>query len=202
MSLRRRSQLQPLRRSVLIVCEGYLETSYFTALQSHGNVNRNYILRIYCARGGKHATVVKETIKYEKSGHYRKNDIWCIFDTESGPESDQLEQSLQTCKQREFNVGLSNPCFNIWALAHLQRVNGHTTPQESLRDLESAVGGRLQVRDTDWVLDRIIGKDFSKVINAMQNIQPFSENKLEQIIVNNPSTNVGSLVRLLINTNV
>ena len=60
MSLRRRRKSIPQRVPILVVCEGHLEASYFSALRSHPKVRENWAVVVECSRGGKAPGVYKE----------------------------------------------------------------------------------------------------------------------------------------------
>ena len=198
MSLRPRQQPQLIRQTIMVVCEGYLETTYFSAFQRHRNVRNRYALKPYCARGGRHQNVVKEA--EERARNCGKGTaIWCIFDVESDPGCPQLQQSLTRCAAKGFRVGLSNPCFNVWAIAHRRNIGtGTLTSGDSLHTLEHLTGGRLEVHNTDWVLEQILGgRDFPNIKSALENIAHFAANQTGQILSKNPSTSVGELVQSL-----
>jgi hypothetical protein len=184
---------------VLIVCEGYLDTTYFNALQRHPNVRTRYKPETHCAGGGGHAKVVEEAEKRAKNCT-KGTPIWCIFDVEHNPQCPSLKKSLERCAQKKFYVGLSNPCFNVWAIAHRQNIQtGFLTVAGSLRDLKSLCGDKLDVHNSDWVLEQILGGDaFPNINSALANIAHFTSNQTSQILTKNPSTSVGELVQVLI----
>ncbi len=199
MSLRRPQHPKPSREPVLIVCEGHLETSYFNLLQRHPNVKNRFALNIYCARGGGHRNVVNEA-KNRARTLGNGASIWCIFDIENDPQCPQLQQSLQTCQGNGFKVGLSNPCFDAWIVAHRQQVaTGSRTPGDYKKLLGSVAGGELDVRDTRWVLEHIMGGEaFPNIQLTVKNIPGFGAHQTDQIRASNPSTSVGELVQMLI----
>ncbi len=194
MSLRRRSRPQVERTPLLIVCEGELETSYFNALRRHKIARARYALDIRCANGGRHPKVLEIATRYSKN-----RETWCIFDAESDGEHAAVESAINKCSTRHFHFGLSNPCFNVWALAHLPGAQvGRTTPDKSRRELELALGGNLRPRDIDWVLERILGGEhftnLERAINT-KSINTFSN--CLAVLTNNPSTSVAGIVTKL-----
>ena len=198
MSLQRRPHPKPSREPVLIICEGYLETSYFNVLQRHPNVKNRFALNIHCARGGGHRNVVNAA-KSRARTLGQGASIWCIFDIENDPQCPQLQQSLQTCQGNGFKVGLSNPCFDAWVVAHLQQAAiSSGTPGDFKKLLRSVAGGTLDVRDTRWVLEHIMGGEaFPNIQLTVNNISWFGAHQTDQIRSSNPSTSVGELVQLL-----
>jgi len=194
-SLRPPEKRQPTRQPVLIVCEGVLETSYFSAIQRHPEVKARFALTVQCAKGGGHRNTVDEAEK--RAPHHNGSEVWCIFDVEYNPDCLQLLESLQRCQKNKFKVGLSNPCFNVWAIAHLNNVMaGAQAPDSSLRKLKSLVGGELDVHNRDWVLNKIMGgNDFSHLDSAFGNITCCKIP--DEVVRKNPSTSVGELVQFL-----
>ena len=200
MSLRRRQTKHPIRTRVLVVCEGKLEASYFNAMNRHENVRSHFQLDVRCAYGGRHAKVLETAVNLFDSGRVAHHAVtWCIFDTETGQEASQLKRTLDKCKQHGFQVGLSNPCFNIWALAHVKELDaGPTTAEKSLREMKDAFGGKLNVTDMDWVCNRIMGgENFSRVEAAMDRVKCIPPDENSRVIQSNPSTSVAALVRSL-----
>jgi hypothetical protein len=194
-SLRRRNNPQPTRTPLLVVCEGDLDASYFTALKRHPNVRNKFALFVRCAFGGGHTKVVEKALKLRK----KDIDTWCIFDVENNPECPKLNASVSRCRENSIFVGISNPSFDAWALAHLQKVTGRATPDELKRALKAALEGKLDVRNTHWVLENIMGGDeFPFLQSACGNIACFTSCQTDAILAKNPSTSVSELVQMLI----
>ncbi len=81
-------------------------------------------------------------------------------------------------------------------MAHLQQVRRHTTPASSLAGLRSLLGGRLDVANSNWVLERIMGgSGFCNIVSAMGNTATFQDQ--HRVLQTNPSTNVQVLLNLL-----
>ena len=57
----------------------------------------------------------------------RFDEIWCVFDCDEHP---HLEQALQEARDSGIRTALSNPCFELWLVLHVEEqaafVNRHT----------------------------------------------------------------------------
>ncbi len=52
------------------------------------------------------------------------DEIWLIFDRDIQSVSEmQLRSIKKECNKREYNIGLSNPCFEFWLLCHFRNIN-------------------------------------------------------------------------------
>ncbi len=200
MSLRPRSPNRQPRRPVLIVCEGEIETNYFRALKKYAR--NNLAIDVRSSRGGGHKGVWNEAVKNTGNNKRRGSfdEVWCVFDVESDesdPDCNSLAETINKCAGRDFGIALSNPCFNIWLLAHLDQVpRQRVKSDESRRSLEAACGGVVQPRNIDWIRKRFFDEDLRKVEAAARS--PCCLPDLNNIIEKNPSTRVHILVNWLV----
>ncbi len=51
------------------------------------------------------------------------NEVWCVFDVETTDNMVQVENALKDAEALKFKVAISNPCFEVWLIAHFL----HTT---------------------------------------------------------------------------
>lgn len=114
-------------KTLYIVCEGQrTEPNYFLGLKTRDDVRRRFALTVESARGGDALAVVNHAINLLR----RKRDpqipnlqVWCVLDVEGQNSADILRQALQKAQQAGISVFLSNPCFEIWLVAHFERTN-------------------------------------------------------------------------------
>jgi hypothetical protein len=64
------------------------------------------------------------------------DEIWCVFDVDQHP---NLAQAIHEARQSDVNVALSNPCFELWLVLHLQDQTAHVERHEVQR-LAAALG--------------------------------------------------------------
>ena len=202
MALRRNDQSRSLKRPFLIVCEGYLESIYFNRLKRHPRFRKNIHISIECAKGGKHFTVLAKAKQLMKPGRF--DCIWCVFDAECDADHQAVRQTIQDCLRLGFHVGISNPCFDVWILAHLDAwPKGKLDPDGSRRQLKKIRGCEPKLHNPEW-FDKAIfnGEEFPNLDVATKTARCFSIDKpqdIDQVLANNPSTTVPLLIAALLN---
>jgi len=61
-----------------------------------------------------------ELLEYD----YKIDEIWLIFDRDPGSfHKEQFDKIYETCKEKDFHIGFTNPNFEFWLLLHLPEVN-------------------------------------------------------------------------------
>ncbi len=51
------------------------------------------------------------------------DEVWCILDVETPDHRKTLEEALRTAQEHGIQVCLSNPCFEVWLLAHFEKTH-------------------------------------------------------------------------------
>lgn len=106
-------------RLFVIIAEGEREDSYFT----HFNL-LNSRIRVLTIQREQNASAPKHFVgrlrKAEETGEYAPEDtdeIWFVCDTDRwGTQLNELETD---CKQQSnWNLAISNPCFEVWLHCH------------------------------------------------------------------------------------
>ena len=122
------SRGQPKRRFVLF-CEGKnTEPGYFSAIR---RMYDNTLLEIYPGVGVPH-TVAEKAVAYLKHGGSRrhrrngrsafeaKDQVWAVFDRDQHP---NFDAAIRLCEHNGVQIGLSNPCFELWLVLHSEDYN-------------------------------------------------------------------------------
>lgn len=121
-SLSRRSKpIIDVRQKITIFCEGRRTEPEYIKLFSEDH--RNRLVEI-CVLGGIGVpkTIVQKAIEERRSGKKRSsfemNDqIWVVFDRD---DHKCIDEAFDLSRRHGFNVAYSNPCFELWAILHLQ----------------------------------------------------------------------------------
>lgn len=56
--------------------------------------------------------------------------VWCIFDVESPEPHASLDPALKLARDAGIRCAVSNPCFELWLILHLQDCNRHHTTKK------------------------------------------------------------------------
>jgi hypothetical protein len=114
-------------RLFLVIVEGAeTEPAYFRALGDRGLIPKHRVkLVVYSpenhASSPEHLLALAER-KTEEIALLRDDEVWLVLDVDLQSGSNrkrQLHQLDHSCRQRGWNVAISNPCFEVWYWLHL-----------------------------------------------------------------------------------
>ena len=95
--------------------------------------------------------LVRTAKQYLKNRRPRRADpdfdeIWCVFDTDQHP---NLAQAINEAGQSGIEVAVSNPCFELWFVLHVQDQTGHIDRHDVQRlSNELRLSDGKKIRDT------------------------------------------------------
>jgi len=121
----RGAKTRPVKRTVLIVGEGQeTEPNYFRELKCESVVSERFAVTVKKGHGRSPEAVAEEAIKYKHRAESREEDydeVWCVLDVERLGSRQSLEKAVTMAGQNSIELCLSNPCFEVWLLAHFVR---------------------------------------------------------------------------------
>jgi RloB-like protein len=134
-TLKRRGPSREQRKTVLIVCEGgKTEPYYLTDLCKELGIKP----KVEIVPGDVAGTHPKTIVKYAKEKQ-RGNDfiaVWCIYDRD---EHENIHEAHQQAKDNGFEVGFSNPCFELWILLHFENQTAEIDRHQCLRKVKKHI---------------------------------------------------------------
>lgn len=123
-SLRRPRNTRRERERILIVTEGErTETQYFKRLASYLRATGVTVDGLDVIGVGRDPmSVVRRAAKRTSDGKLvgqreGYDAVWCVFDVD---EHVNLDDAVTAAKRFGFSVSVSNPCFEIWLLWHVE----------------------------------------------------------------------------------
>lgn len=133
----RGNQGRPLRKTILIVCEGReTERNYLDGLKRVDDVARSFTITVQRGRGGSREQIVSHAVDCR----LRKKDVfdetWCVMDVEANQtESSRadLRRAVDLATKEDIRLTLSNPSLEVWLLAHFVRSS------RSFRDADALI---------------------------------------------------------------
>lgn len=140
--LRRRPPWREVKPRILVVCEGTVtEPRYFEDLRRK---ERAALVEIVIdGDGGEPKTLVERAVERKKQAErdaerYRDDNrrfdaVWCVFDVDEHP---RLADARQQARDNGIELAVSNPCFELWALLHLQEQNAHVSRHQTRQRLK------------------------------------------------------------------
>ena len=108
---------------LLIICEGKTEEIYFNEFRRKLRDSRLNIISID-VKGTHPKSLFEQAERYmvEKGINLRKGDkVWIVFDKDSNTQYD-IDTIVERSRRRSFNIGFSNPSFELWFLLHFDYI--------------------------------------------------------------------------------
>lgn len=124
--MKRKSLNKPLRKRVLVLCEGESEKIYLNGLKSD-YFNRSNLsgvkIEILTPNNNPMGLVNEagKRIKKER-GTYPYDSVWIVFDKDSHPDIPRAFDIART-HNPPINIAFSNICFEYWVLLHFEQTN-------------------------------------------------------------------------------
>ncbi|WP_459646607.1 RloB family protein [Kitasatospora sp. Ki12] len=127
-SLGRKSGHRESRQRLLVVCGAKVtERDYLQGLKSSV---RNAAVSVKIVEHPKSPSQVverAELLRDQAAGEY--DETWCVLDVDEFP---NLGQTMSEARQKNIEVALSNPCFEVWLLLHFVE---YRRPAHSFKEL-------------------------------------------------------------------
>lgn len=184
------------RNPIVIVCEGELEYFYFKRIRPlylPGNSGGNRpIVEPICA-GGKTRRSIVDVAAKQQSQSIRQ--VWCVMDIEN-PASKDLAAAVKAAEKHNICLALTNPCFDAWALAHLEPLTGVSDRSRDgyKQALKDRIGRGFSKKCAESFVDEILGKGYCNIANAVKylSVQPNHQSVLNAGVA---STNLQTLIK-------
>ena len=187
----RRHNVREPKRKFVIATEGEkTEKIYFDVWKQ--KVEKTLVIKILEAKDGDSSPekVLKrlENFLKGKSEYDSKNgdEFWIVIDHDLRKE-DFLSEIYDECRKKQFNLALSNPCFELWLNFHQENPKSPKTCADCLKEVKKLLKGKYDKNDYD------AAKLIENVSYAIQESRRLHEDKSESF-----PTNTGTHVYLLV----
>jgi hypothetical protein len=196
---------------ISVAGEGKTEEQYFDGLKEISVDNTIWIDRLEKADETdtkSHPNYVLELLeereKYWKEFGVESNELWMVVDRDlQNVNITQLEEIIEKCANKGYNLALSNPTFEFWLLLHITSVENYD-PEKLLANSKPSVKSKKRYLET--LLSELTGGynknklNFKKIESGITDAitrakQLPVDNK---ILMNNLGTSVCILVEKLI----
>lgn len=153
----------------------------------------------------------KDPIKLVEYALRRKNEMrgeydqtWVIFDRDESTKQECLD-AYRLAKKNDIKVAYSNPCFEVWFLAHFGPLKTYGNAQECCESLDAKMKQEDKKKKQtvfsgyDKTDENLFYKLSSYQEKALKNIDSvsFNDKNFEEIVDQNPITTIGLLVNEL-----
>ncbi len=114
---------------IVIACEGCAtEPQYFSGLAEKILERQSSKLKVHIldreANLSAPSHVLNQLKDYKRKLRLKKGDLLCMVIDKDQWEDRMLSQVAQECHQSGFMFLVSNPCFEVWLLAHFEGIEG------------------------------------------------------------------------------
>lgn len=140
--LERKEKQEDDKNILLIICEGETEEVYFKDIRAKLRDSRLNIIPID-VKGTDTNSLFNEAKKYmiEKNVKISNGDqVWIIFDRDSNTDH-QINMIVEKSKAKSFELGFSNPSFELWFLLHFEYITHRIDNDDLLKRLEKFIEG-------------------------------------------------------------
>ena len=112
---------RPLRRNILIVCEGKAtEPNYFQAIIDAHRLNTVAVQVEVLGAGRNTLSLMDYALSLQKTGPDRYSQIWCVFDKDDF-KADAFDNAIaRTECHPVLRAAWSNEAFELWYVLHFQ----------------------------------------------------------------------------------
>lgn len=117
------SQGRELKTTVLIVCEGKeTERNYLYQLKLEESATKHFTVTVKSAKGKSRVQAVRAAVAIQKNSSGQYDEVWCVMDVEGPQHLADLRKAIALAQRNEIVLYLSNPAFEVWLLAHFDRI--------------------------------------------------------------------------------
>jgi hypothetical protein len=134
-ALKRVAEIVPERRTVRVYTEGRsTEPEYIDALKRLPQFADAVALDITIVESGvSPSTLVAAARRDKEKGVLDVDSFWCVFDVEIPQPHADLYRAIDMAHGNDIDIAVSNPCFELWLILHLQDQAGYLTTEEAVR---------------------------------------------------------------------
>ena len=205
-------------KAIIIACEGEnTEPEYFEAIKEKLSDYISVLVEIKIVErsvaGSQPKKVVSnlENFIHDKYDYKPDNDeLWVVWDREVKEDFQRRKDIIELipkCKEKNYNIALTNPLFEFWLLLHIVNIS---TYDKNILYKNNWTSHTKRKRFIDKELSNLLAKGYTKkknkfntdivnkenILRALEQEKLF-ENDLEEII-DNLGSNVGDLIRKIL----
>lgn len=120
-----------IKRQIVFFVEGESEQRYFRALIKKYRLTAAKVMLL---NNSGHDYVDKAINGIQKKAEIETDaKVYLVFDVDKFNNQNSMEQIVAKAVRRHFLLGISNECFEVWLLAHYQKLNAHKITQTKLK---------------------------------------------------------------------
>lgn len=194
---------RPRKQGLLIQCEGQkTEPNYLEELCKACGVRHRMGVQVKRGRGQNAVVTVEAAIAEggrRRQGERIYNEVWCVLDVEHAAHEAKLNEATALARIHDIRLFLSNPSFEVWLIAHFERVTRDFADGGAAEAYLNAhwrrhIGGDYEKGDPK-LFEKLAGRVSAASDNAQWILETFHANA--PCRASNASTEVYQLVQQL-----
>jgi len=210
-------ELNP-KKIIIISCEGRnTEPEYFKTIKEKLSDHISALIKVEIVPKNTNPSEPKDIVcnldeflhtEYDYK-HEFDDELWVVWDRETidSGRKKNIEKILPECREKNYNIAMTNPLFEFWLLLHVDDITKYDNETLFLNDWDTPSKNRRYI---DKELSNILTngynkKNFNRDIVTKENIdkaleqEKIFETKLEEIM-DNLGSNIGDLIRNIFKT--
>jgi len=205
------SELNPKKR-IIISCEGSnTEPDYFEAIKDKLSEHISVLIEIEVIEKEPGASEPKDVVSNldnflnEQDKEEYGDELWVVWDREKViARKINILEILPECKEKNYNIAMTNPLFEFWLLLHLVDISLYNK-EDLFNNDKIPARQRFISNELTNILGKYTKKNFNRDIVTKNNIdraleqEKLFETNLERII-DNLGSNIGDLIRSIFKT--
>ena len=162
--LERSTATLPVKAVIFIDCEGKTEEKYFEWVARQARAT-GVTVDVVGQRGDPRAVVevalgrrrsLEAQARIEKDSYSLDFESWAVFDRDEHP---RFDQAKALARANRIELAISNPCFELWALLHLDDQSAEIHRREAQRRLHQEMPRYHHDRSPYLDTDLLLGKE-------------------------------------------
>jgi hypothetical protein len=146
--IERPTDIRTAKTVIRVFTEGTeTEPAYVEALKKLPGVARNAALSVELVSSRPQPLELMRSAVALRGRDQEINEIWCLFDVEAPQRHPHLDQALELAEKHGIDVGVSNPCFEVWLLMHARDVTAYLTTDDAETEAQKLPGVAGKVID-------------------------------------------------------
>lgn len=204
-------ELTPKKR-IIISCEGSnTEPDYFKTIKEKLSNYISVLIEIEVIEKEPGASEPKDVVSNlenfldSRDKEEYGDELWVVWDREKViSRKINILEILPKCKEKNYNIAMTNPLFEFWLLLHLVDISEYDT-NELLNNNKIPQKQRFISNELTNNLGKYTKKSFNRNIVIKENIdralkqEKLFETEVEKII-DNLGSNIGNLIRSIFTT--
>lgn len=127
--------------------------------------------------------VFKRLIEYRRTYNASPNELWLVIDRDNWNKV-TLDAIAKECQKKDYNLIISNPCFELWLLLHQKNPKQPLTIANCVNELKKLIPGYTKSKFNIENIHKNVGLaiNHAKVLDNKKDIQEPPSTKVFKLV--------------------